>query len=82
LSNVGGVNVKPSGAGRKAVVVHGFGADSESWQGMLSHLKCPVEALPVDLRGHGDSGKTHREYSFEVCAEDFLAVVDEALGAL
>jgi len=78
MNHAEGLNVKRSGSGRKVVFVHGVGADLESWQGTLSCLQTRIEALTFDLRGHGESVKTHGEYSLEMFSADLLAIVDEA----
>lgn len=69
---------------RPVLLVHGFASNSQlSWAdtGWLRAFKeAGRTAITVDLRGHGQSTKSHeqQDYSPDLLARDLLAVLDEA----
>ncbi len=68
--------------GRPLVLVHGFTGAKEDFTEWLDPLaELGWHAVAADQRGHGDSGKPAHDgaYSFEVFADDLLALLD-ALG--
>lgn len=69
-----------SGAGKPAVLLHGFGADSSSWAFLFSGLagKRPVHL--VDLPGHGSSFKELGDAPIEALVEGALSVVSGLAG--
>ena len=70
------------GAGSPLVLVHGWGADSEShwvesgWVKLLSENRM---VIAIDVRGHGRSDKPHalEPYSYAQMSADVIAVMDE-----
>lgn len=70
------------GAGDGVVLVHGFAASvQENWvkAGWVSMLtRANRRVIAIDLRGHGESAKSHepRSYSLELMAADVVAVVE------
>jgi pimeloyl-ACP methyl ester carboxylesterase len=80
---VGGVSLEVTEAGeggRPVLLVHGFTADAGEVAGVLDPLaERGWHAVAPDLRGHGRSDRpTDPEaYSFELMAEDVLALADD-----
>ena len=64
-------------AGDWLVLVHGVGADNESWNGIVDELKCLYRIVRIDLRGHGESCKTLVDYTISSFARDLGSVLDE-----
>ncbi|MEM8788107.1 MAG: alpha/beta fold hydrolase BchO [Pseudomonadota bacterium] len=46
-------HVQRLGQGPKVLLLHGAGASTHSWAGMIPHLSAHAEILSVDLPGHG-----------------------------
>ncbi|MEM1025273.1 MAG: alpha/beta fold hydrolase BchO [Myxococcota bacterium] len=61
------------GEGPRLLMVHGTGASTHSWRGLIPSLSSTHEVMLVDLPGHGRSGP---------CQEPSLPRVAETLGAL
>jgi pimeloyl-ACP methyl ester carboxylesterase len=77
----GKLRVSDGGAGGLPVVlVHGLGADLESWRGQLDHLRAAgTRALAYDQRGHGASERARDGvYTIAALAEDLDHVVRAA----
>ncbi len=69
------------GAGPPMVLVHGWGADTQSnWvhTGWLDALKKHRRLVSIDVRGHGKSDKPHElaPYSYTAMSRDVLVVMD------
>jgi 3-oxoadipate enol-lactonase/4-carboxymuconolactone decarboxylase len=64
------------------VLVHSLGADHGMWDAQAEALSPWFRVLRLDLRGHGASDTTAGEYTIEQLANDVLATVDAALGAV
>jgi pimeloyl-ACP methyl ester carboxylesterase len=73
-----------SGAGTPILLLHGGGGSRADWHtgGYVARLKDEFTVIPVDLRGHGESGKPTdpASYTTEELGQDILAVAD-ACGA-
>jgi len=80
---VGGVKLRADEAGaggRPLLLVHGFTADADEVGGVLGPLaERGWHAVAPDLRGHGRSDRPTDAgaYSFELLAEDVVAVADD-----
>ncbi len=67
------------GAGPDLVLVHGVGAQLESWDGVVARLGGRFRCIAYDLRGHGATDKPAGPYSIEDFAADVAGLMD-ALG--
>lgn len=59
------------------VLVHGWGADRNSWSRQLTDLNFGGRVVAIDLLGHGKSDKPEIDYTLDVLAGSALAVLDE-----
>src|SRR5262245_60380435 len=72
-----------SGEGPPIVLVHGFGASRTiTWKSTLwiqTLSRAGRQAVAMDCRGHGESGKPHEIEAYEEggLAADVLAVLDD-----
>lgn len=65
------------GAGQPVLLLHGGMASSRSWHGQVVHLvEAGYRVILIDSRGHGRSNLGDRPLSYELLAEDVLAVMD------
>lgn len=53
-------HVQRAGAGEKLLLIHGTGASTHSWAGMLPVLARRFDVLAMDLPGHGFTRARHR----------------------
>ncbi len=67
------------GAGPELLLVHGVGAQLESWDGVVERLRGRFRCVSYDLRGHGATDKPPGPYSVEDFAADAAGLID-ALG--
>ncbi len=67
------------GAGPDLVLVHGVGAQLESWDGVVARLGGRFRCIAYDLRGHGATDKPAGPYSIDGFAADLAGLMD-ALG--
>ncbi|MCC1494556.1 alpha/beta fold hydrolase [Cognatishimia sp. F0-27] len=65
-------------ATRRVVLIHALANVAEFWSATVDALGPEWEALAVDCRGHGASGKPAGPYSVELMADDIAAVMDHA----
>jgi pimeloyl-ACP methyl ester carboxylesterase len=59
------------------VLVHGDGADLQSWDGVIKNLASDYECLTYDLRGHGNSAKGAGPYSLDMFVENLRSITEE-----
>ncbi|WP_336099381.1 alpha/beta fold hydrolase [Roseovarius sp. CH_XMU1461] len=71
-----GLNFRDEGSGPPVLLIHGVGADLESWDGVLSHLASKRRIIRYDQRGHGASRRTPGPYNLSELGEDALALLD------
>src|SRR5262249_43999729 len=64
--------------GAPTVVIHGVGANGESWDETIAALGSGFRILKLDLAGHGRSPRIREAYSLERFARDVLATMDSA----
>lgn len=85
--DVDGVHVRyrESGAGPAVVLIHGYGASSDSWMTVMPALAARHRVIAVDLKGFGWTSRPAGDYSPAAQAElvwhllDKLAVTDVAI---
>lgn len=71
-----GLNYRDEGAGEPVLLIHGVGANLESWDGVLSYLSPHRRYLRFDQRGHGKSRHTPGPYSLSDLSGDAVALLD------
>ena len=64
------------GDGETVTLIHGVGADLESWDGVAAALGDGYRTLRYDLRGHGASEKVRGPYSLDDFVDDLVALLD------
>ncbi len=64
---------RSGGAGKALVLLHGLGADTDSWKRLVEHLPESVSVVAMDLLGHGKSDKPEIDYTIMAQSQ---AVVD------
>lgn len=70
------LNFRDEGSGPPVLLIHGVGADLESWDGVLSRLGPKRRYVRYDQRGHGASRRTPGPYSLRDLGEDAIALLD------
>ena len=66
------------GKGDPITLIHGVGANLESWDEVTQHLKSKFTVLRMDLRGHGLSKPITQNCELENFVEDVLEVINKA----
>ncbi|WP_118135506.1 alpha/beta fold hydrolase [Oceanicella sp. SM1341] len=74
----GRIHYEVSGEGAPLVLVHGVGANLQSWDGVCAALPGRFRIIRSDLRGHGASPLIDGPISIDTFAEDILRVMDAA----
>ncbi len=64
-------HVQRGGAGPRLLLLHGAGASSHSWRGLIPLLLARFEILAPDLPGQGFSRGTTSRYTLSAMSEDF-----------
>lgn len=72
------INFERTGAGQPLVLVHGVGANLQSWDEVADELKADFDVIRLDLRGHGQSASISETISIDGFATDVIAVMDAA----
>ena len=72
----GPINYKLEGTGPSIALVHGVGADLESWDGVVEALRSKYRLLRHDLRGHGASAKVKGRYELDDFVGDLAELLD------
>ena len=70
------LNFRDEGNGTPVLLIHGVGADLESWDGVLSHLSLNRRYIRYDQRGHGKSRRTPGPYTLSDLSHDAVALLD------
>jgi len=70
------LNYRDEGDAAPVLLIHGVGADLESWDGVLSHLSPDRRYIRYDQRGHGQSRRTPGPYSLDDLSGDAIALLD------
>lgn len=56
---------------------HGLAADKTLWDPQVEYFSKDFRVIVYDARGHGESSSTPGPYSFELLADDVIAIWDE-----
>lgn len=65
------------GSGAPVILLHGGLGHSGNWGHQVAALlENSYRVIVIDTRGHGRSTRDHRPYSYELLAQDVLAVMD------
>jgi len=64
------------GHGPSVVLIHGVGANLQSWDETVAAYRDGARFLRMDLRGHGRSTPIRERYAIEMFAEDIVALLD------
>jgi len=65
-----------SASGTPVLLLHAWGESRRSFDRLLPLLPVTINAIAIDQRGHGDSGKPKVGYSLELFAQDIVAFMD------
>jgi len=65
------------GQGEPLLFIHGLGSSSVDWQFQRDEMAKHFETISVDVRGHGQSGKSGDRYSIELFASDIIAFLNK-----
>jgi pimeloyl-ACP methyl ester carboxylesterase len=75
---IGEFRVWSKGAGAPLLLIHGFGASSETWSGIAEPLSLHFRVVTIDLMGFGKSSKpTGASYALEDQAKGVLRVISD-----
>lgn len=69
-------HVQEEGAGPLITMIHGIGASTESWAGLVPLLRDRFACLSYDLRGHGRSEVVPGRYELDAYVDDLAALLD------
>lgn len=64
------------GSGDPVTLVHGVGADLESWNGVADRLTPHFQVMRYDQRGHGESAKLPGPYTLDDMVDDLKLMLD------
>ncbi|SMF36431.1 3-oxoadipate enol-lactonase [Tistlia consotensis] len=70
------LNYVDEGEGPPLVLIHGVGANLQSWDEVARRLVGRFRVIRADLRGHGASARIEGRFSLEAFAEDSVALLD------
>src|SRR5258706_1692729 len=62
--------------GIPVVLIHGFPCSKEMWKPQVEVLKQRYYTVTYDIRGHGGSDVGDGQYSIELFADDYIALLD------
>ncbi|MCW2242338.1 alpha/beta fold hydrolase [Azospirillum canadense] len=74
----GSIRYERSGRGQPLMLIHGVGANLESWDGVCATLGGEFDVIRLDLRGHGGSARIDGALAIDDFAMDVLKVMDDA----
>ncbi len=66
------------GEGKPVTLVHGVGANLESWNDVASRLAAKFSVIRMDLRGHGKSAPIREPCTLDDLVRDVIAAIDDA----
>jgi len=75
-ADVAELNYRDEGTGQALLLIHGVGANLQSWDEVAPHLTPRFRVIRADLRGHGKSPLLREPYSLERFAADQIALLD------
>jgi pimeloyl-ACP methyl ester carboxylesterase len=65
-----------SGTGEPLVLIHGLGANADSWRLQVEALSVNYRVIAMDLRGHGQSGfRTEEPLTMRAFADDIVDLI-------
>ena len=75
---INGINIyyEIHGDGEPVVLANGIFMNTTSWFGQISEFSKHFKIILYDMRGQGQSDKPDEEYSFDLHADDQLALLD------
>ena len=59
------------------LLLHGMADNAWVWSSLGNYLAVDYHIIAPDMRGHGDSGKPEKDYTFESVIADIEALMDE-----
>jgi pimeloyl-ACP methyl ester carboxylesterase len=65
------------GEGPPLILIHATGFLAALWQPIAEQLSSTFRVIAMDQRGHGDSDKPARGYTFELFADDLQRLIEE-----
>jgi pimeloyl-ACP methyl ester carboxylesterase len=66
------------GTGAPAIVfVHGWSLDKSIWNDQVKVFSAKYKVVTIDLAGHGESGRSRKNYTMELFGEDVASVVNK-----
>lgn len=69
---------KVNGSGEPALVfVHGWSCNQTYWDEQVKTFSHKYKVVTLDLAGHGESGRSRKNYTVQLFGEDIVAVVDK-----
>ena len=72
------IQYETTGRGEPALVfVHCWTCNRSYWDSQVEHFKGRNQVVRLDLAGHGESGKTRKDYTIETFGGDVTAVVEK-----
>ena len=79
LAAVNGINLYFAiyGEGAPVILLHGGAGNGDHWAGQIAALSAKFQVIVVDARGHGRSTRDSKPMSYELMADDLLALMDE-----
>ena len=65
------------GAGEPIILLHGGAGNGDHWANQVPALSAKFQVIVVDARGHGRSTRDAKPMSYELMADDLLALMDQ-----
>lgn len=65
------------GSGEPVFLLHGGAGNGDHWANQVSALAAKFQVIVVDARGHGRSTRDAKPMSYELMADDLLALMDQ-----
>lgn len=59
------------------VFVHGWSCSKEYWKQQVAHFTKKYKVVTIDLAGHGQSGKSRKDYTIESFGKDVASVAEK-----
>ena len=68
------VDLRPEGARKAIMFVHGYGGCAETWEYQINHFANGYRVIAPDLRGHGQSDAPFTQYTMPELVEDIHTI--------
>lgn len=72
----GPLSFRRAGSGLPLVLLHSLALSGEMWSGVVEDFSTTHEVFALDLRGHGASGWSRKDFGVEELGDDVLALFD------